>query len=220
VAWRLDVIRNCPAPGGEPLWRVPFRPREFRLDTNPAETCKNRRLPGMTQRFAALRPGVSDSESQIKSLHWVIPGSRLLRHFLVGLNAETTIAGSSATRLSGSPPGAGQSRVASTRHATSRTRTTTKDVAHAGSGSACVPALRMIERIKAQAPWRKHSRHSGASPYQRTRKAVGIHEPKSLFSAPPDEQRRRFRYPSPIGTAIFVCRIVETLAPKAQTAIV
>ena len=57
----------------------------------------------MTQRFAALRPGVNDSEPQIKSLHWVNPGSRLLRHFLVGLSAETTIAGPSATRQSGVP---------------------------------------------------------------------------------------------------------------------
>ena len=41
-----------------------------------------------------------------KSSRWVIRGSRLLQHFVVGLNVETNIARSSARRQSGSPPGA------------------------------------------------------------------------------------------------------------------
>ena len=51
VAWQF------PEPGGEPLWRPSRRPREFLLNASPAGRCKNRRLPGTTQRFATLRPG-------------------------------------------------------------------------------------------------------------------------------------------------------------------
>ena len=62
---------DYPAPGGEPLWRSSLRPREFRRNTNPAETRKNRRLPGTTERFVALRPGVNElSQGQIIALDY------------------------------------------------------------------------------------------------------------------------------------------------------
>jgi hypothetical protein len=44
-------------PGGEPLWPAPRRPREFRLNADPAETCKSRRLPGTSQRFRSSMAG-------------------------------------------------------------------------------------------------------------------------------------------------------------------
>jgi hypothetical protein len=103
--WCVEATRDCPAPGGEPLWRVSFHPCEFRLNTNPADTYENRRLPGTTERFAALWAGCKRVGALDKSSPWVIPGSRLLRHFLEGLSAETNIESAPATCQSGSPPG-------------------------------------------------------------------------------------------------------------------
>jgi hypothetical protein len=91
--WRVEAMGDYPAPGGEPLWRSSLHPREFRRNTTLAETRKNRRLPRTTQRFAGLRPdGCKRIGAAGKSSRWVIRGSRLLRHFVVGLSAERNTA--------------------------------------------------------------------------------------------------------------------------------
>jgi hypothetical protein len=94
-----------------------FALAKFVSTLNLAETCKNRRLPRTVQRFAGLGAGVNEIGAAGKSSRWVIRGSRLLRHLVVGLRAERNIARSCCTCQSGSPPGVGQSLVASTCHA-------------------------------------------------------------------------------------------------------
>ena len=115
-AWHVEAIRDCPAPGGEPLWRVSSRPREFRLNTNPAETCKIRRLPRVT-------PAVRSSTAECKRVGTAgkiiaLDYSREppVVTFLVELNPETNIARSSATCQSGSPPRVGNKNAFSTGH--------------------------------------------------------------------------------------------------------
>ena len=104
--WRVDAMGDYPAPGGELLWRSSLHPREFRRNTNLAETRKNRRLPGTTQRFAGLRlDGCKRIGAAGKSSRRVMRGSRLLRHFVVGLSAERNTARSPGICQSGSPPG-------------------------------------------------------------------------------------------------------------------
>ena len=73
VARRCDT-RLSSAWRGAALART-FPPSRIRPNTNPAETCKNRRLPGIIQRFAALWPGVNDPEPQIKHCPGLFPGA-------------------------------------------------------------------------------------------------------------------------------------------------
>ena len=189
---------------------------------SPTKKCRNRRLPGITQGDDFIRGSDSFTPGRRAANRWVIPGSRLFLHVSAGLvlRRNSPRAERYTPKRLPSRRWAIACRIDAPRHIEDDDENEDDYDGAAGSGSASVPALRMIEGIKAQVPLRKHSRHSGASPYQRTRKAVRISEPKSLCSTPPDQHRRRFRYPPTIGTAIFVCRIVETLAPKAQTAIV
>jgi hypothetical protein len=70
---RTNLLITEPAPGGEPLWSVSGHPCNLRLNTTPAETCENKRLPGTTQSVAT---------------RWVIRGSRLLRTCLGISGAE------------------------------------------------------------------------------------------------------------------------------------
>lgn len=96
-----------PARGGEPLWLAARRPREFRHNTNPGQTCENRRLPGTAQRFAALWSGVNESKLSVMQHAGLFPGAALLRHFSVEWSTGTNIARWSDTLQSRSPPGAG-----------------------------------------------------------------------------------------------------------------
>ena len=118
VAWRVDVIRDCPAPGGEPLWRVADGPAIVVSALNPTKKCRNRRLPGLTQCNDFICGSESFTPGRKAANRWVIPGSRLFLHVSAGLVLRRNSRGWKGSRLSGSPPGAGQSRVASTCHAT------------------------------------------------------------------------------------------------------
>jgi hypothetical protein len=125
VTWHVDATRDCPAPGGEPLWRVADDPAIVVSALNPTKKCRNRRLPGITQRNDFSCGSESFTPGRKVANRWVIPESRLFLHVSAGLVLRRNSRGRKDTRQSGSPPGAGQSRVGSTRHALSRT--TTKD---------------------------------------------------------------------------------------------
>jgi hypothetical protein len=49
-AWHVDAIRDCPAPGGEPLWIVPEDLGLFFLVRRRPNIVLNRRLPKITAR--------------------------------------------------------------------------------------------------------------------------------------------------------------------------
>jgi hypothetical protein len=91
---------------GRPLWRVSLRPRESCLNVNPAETCKNRRLPGMTQDkvFPSRLFVRHHTRPDRTATRRDVPGSRLL---------PTDRA---AILQSGSPPGVGNKHILSMRH--------------------------------------------------------------------------------------------------------
>jgi hypothetical protein len=89
----------------------------------PGRKCGSGRLPGTSQRSAALWAGRKRTEPGVNASRWVIRGSRLLQHFAAGRSAGTNVAGSSDTRQSGSPPGGGRSHVVATPRILSRTST-------------------------------------------------------------------------------------------------
>jgi hypothetical protein len=83
--------------------------RDFRFDTNTAETRENRRLPRTSQRDAFHPwPSIRLHSDRRAAFRWVIRGSRLLRRFLDGSRADTSLARSPYTCQSGSPPGGGR----------------------------------------------------------------------------------------------------------------
>jgi hypothetical protein len=156
VAWRVDATRDCPAPGGEPLWRVADGPAIVVSALNPTKKCRNRRLPGLTQCNDFICGSESFTPGRKAANRRVIPGSRLFFARFGRITAETKFARVERFTPKRLPSRRWGNRV-SPRRATPLSRTTTRTIAmaHAGSGSASVPALRMIEGIKAQVPFAK-----------------------------------------------------------------
>jgi len=53
-SWHVDEVWVCPAPGGEPLYHVPYEFALFASTLDPTKKSVNKRLPRTTHRFAAL----------------------------------------------------------------------------------------------------------------------------------------------------------------------
>ena len=85
VAWRVDATRDCPAPGGEPLWRVADGPAIVVSALNPTKKCRNRRLPGLAQCNDFICGSESFTPGRKAANRWIIPGSRLFLHVSAGL---------------------------------------------------------------------------------------------------------------------------------------
>ena len=103
-------------PGGEPLWHVAGDLSIFVSALSPTKKCRNRRLPGITQGDDLSNAPIRLHPAHRAANRSVVPGSRLFSHVSAGLVLRRNSQGRKDTRQSGSPPGAGQSRVASTHH--------------------------------------------------------------------------------------------------------
>jgi len=112
----VDAMRDGPKPGGEPLWSASLRPREFRLDANQAETCKNRRLPGTSQTVRSSTAGCKRIGASGKCPALGHSREPPVATLFGRIGLEAKFVRSPGTCQSGSPPDVGPSRIALTCH--------------------------------------------------------------------------------------------------------
>jgi hypothetical protein len=115
-AWHVDQAFLFPAPWRGAALACGRRALDICFSAESYQKCRTRRLPGITQ-----GDDLSNAPTRLHPAHRaanrsVVPGSRLFSYVSAGLVLRRNSRGRKDTRQSSSPPGAGQSRVASTHH--------------------------------------------------------------------------------------------------------
>jgi hypothetical protein len=101
-------------PGGEPLWCASLPPANSISSLVSPNRVKTGGSRERSQRDDSPLSLIRFAPANTPASRRDVPGSRLLRHFLVGLGAKTNIAKSSGTFQSGSPPWVGSKQAFST----------------------------------------------------------------------------------------------------------
>ena len=101
---------------GSRFGSAPRRPLEFRLNANPEETCKSRRLLGTSQQFRSSMAGCKRIRAKGKCIALGNSREPPAETFLGRVDVEAKFASWPRTRQSSSPPGGGSKHVLLTYH--------------------------------------------------------------------------------------------------------